>query len=83
MRTICFLAALGFALSPSTLAAQALSSDQSTRLQAALDAQGCSGGNIRVGESGFEVAGAKCGGDRIYDLVFDHEYKLVRKDARS
>jgi hypothetical protein len=25
---------------------------------------------------------AECGG-RIYDLVFDHEYKLLKKDARN
>jgi hypothetical protein len=64
------------------LATPSLTRDQSTRLQAAMDAQGCAGGNISVGESGFEIVRAECGG-RIYDLVFDHEYKLLKKDARN
>jgi hypothetical protein len=63
--------------------AQSLTADQASRLQAALDAQGCAGGRINVGESGFEILDAKCGGGRAYDLVFDHEYKLLRKDARN
>lgn len=71
------LSAIGASASPS------LSADQSSRLLAALDAQGCAGGHVNVGESGFEIVGARCGGGRAYDLVFDHEYRLLRKNARD
>ncbi|MGE5511703.1 MAG: hypothetical protein ACM31O_10695 [Bacteroidota bacterium] len=60
-----------------------LTADQSSRLQAALDAQGCAGGTVRIGTAEFAVSGARCGGDREYDLVFDREYKLLRKDPRG
>ncbi len=65
------------------LASDALTRDQSSRLQAALDAQGCSGGVIRVSSGGYDIAGAKCGDQRLYDFTFDHEFKLLKKDARS
>lgn len=83
MRTLLITIALCFVTVAQALAAPSLTADQSSRLQAALDAQGCAGGNISVRESGFEISGAKCGGDRTYDLAFDHEYKLLRKDARN
>lgn len=69
-------------VSAAVLASPSLTMDQSSHLMAALDAQGCSGGNINVGESGFEIVGADCGG-AVYDLVFDHEYRLMKKEARS
>ena len=83
MRKLLVVAALSVGATAPALATPSLTADQSTRLQAALDAQGCAGGNVNVGESGFEIVGAKCGGDRTYDLAFDHEYKLMRKDARN
>jgi hypothetical protein len=83
MRTLLIITALCLASAAGARATPSLPQDQSTPLQAAMDAQGCAGGNINVGESGFEIIGAKCGGDRIYDLVFDHAYKLQRKDARN
>lgn len=60
-----------------------LTSDQSSRLQAAIDAQGCKGGTILVGTAEFSINGAKCGDEREYNLVFDREYKLLRKDPRN
>lgn len=77
------LAILSLIIGADTAATASLTTDQSSRLQAAMDAQGCAGGNVNVGESGFEVEGAKCGGDRIYDLAFDHDYKLMRKEPRN
>lgn len=60
-----------------------LSSDQSSRLQAAIDAQGCSGGSVVVGAAEFTINGARCGDERQYNLAFDREYKLLRKDPRN
>jgi hypothetical protein len=72
----------GLMLVATTAEAAELNADQSSRLQAALDAQGCKGGDVRVSSNLFEVRGARCGDERTYDFAFDHEYKLLRKDAR-
>jgi len=76
---------LSAVLAPVTAASAAdgLTPDQSSRLQAALDAQGCSGGVIRVSNAGYDIAGAKCGDQRTYDFAFDPEFKLLKKDPRS
>ena len=53
------------------------------RLQAAVTAQGCSGGKMEWDEDDrqFEVDDATCNNDgRKYDLKFDPEYKLIRKN---
>jgi hypothetical protein len=59
-----------------------LSPDESSRLQAALDAQGCAGGNVVISPQQFAINGARCG-RRPYDLVFDRDYKLLRKEPKS
>ena len=83
MRKLILVTAFYIGSATGVLATPSLTSDQSTRLLAALDAQGCVGGNVNVGESGFEIVGARCGGGRTYDLVFDHDYKMLSKDARN
>jgi hypothetical protein len=83
MRKLMIITAFCLGSATGAWATPSLTADQSSRLQAALDAQGCAGGNVNVGESGFEIVGAKCGGGRIYDLVFDHDYRMLKKDARN
>lgn len=52
------------------------------KLQAAVQAQSCSGGKMEFDEDDrqFEVDDAVCNGGRKYDLKFDAEFKLIRKN---
>ena len=53
------------------------------KLQGPVTAQGCSGGKMEWDEDDrqFEVDDATCNNDgRKYDLKFDPEYKLIRKN---
>jgi hypothetical protein len=53
------------------------------KLQEAVTAQGCSGGKMEWDEDDrqFEVDDVTCNNDgRKYDLKFDPEYKLLRKN---
>jgi hypothetical protein len=53
------------------------------KLQEAVTAQGCSGGKMEWDEDDrqFEVDDATCNNDgRKYDLKFNPEYKLIRKN---
>jgi len=52
------------------------------RLEAAVQAQGCSGGKMEFDEDDrqFEIDDAVCNDGRKYDLKFDAEFKFLRKN---
>jgi hypothetical protein len=56
--------------------------DERARLVAAVQAEGCSGGKFEMDEDDqqFEVDDAACADGRKYDLKFDMQMKLKRKN---
>ena len=69
---------LTFAVTPAH-AGRPLTDQEKTKLEAALAAQGCSGGKSEFDDGLFEVDDALCGDSRKYDLKFDASFKLVKK----
>lgn len=58
-----------------------MTDEEKTKLTAAMQAEGCSGGSMKLDDDDvFEVDDAKCG-DRQYDLEFDRTFKLISKEA--
>jgi hypothetical protein len=57
--------------------------DESSRLQAALDAQGYSGGPVHISNDGFVVSRARCGDEKHYDFAFDGDFNLLSKNLRN
>ena len=50
------------------------------KLEAAVKAEGCSGGKMEYDDDGeFEVDGAICADGKKYDLDFDQNFKLIKK----
>ncbi|MFH1558104.1 MAG: PepSY domain-containing protein [Pseudomonadota bacterium] len=50
------------------------------KVVAAMEAEGCTDGFIKVDDGIFEVDNAKCRDGHIYDLKFDPAFKLIDKD---
>jgi hypothetical protein len=61
------------------LADRPVTDDERAKLEAALTAQGCTGGRLEFDDGAFEVDDAQCNDGRIYDLKFDRLFKLVEK----
>jgi len=59
---------------------RALNADETTKLTAAVAAEGCSGGKMEFDHGRYEVEAAQCG-DRRYDLDFDASFKLISKST--
>jgi hypothetical protein len=56
--------------------------EEKAKLLPAIEAAGCTGGTLEVeDDEGYEVEGAKCGDGQIYDLEFDKEFRLTRKES--
>ncbi len=62
------------------IADRALTGAEHGKLVAAMAAEGCSGGFMKVDDGIFEVDNAKCSDGHIYDLKFDPSYRLIDKD---
>jgi hypothetical protein len=64
------------------LADRPVTEDERARLVAAVQAEGCSGGMFEMDEDDqqFEVDDAACADGRKYDLKFDMQMKLKRKN---
>jgi hypothetical protein len=78
MRSI--LLSLAFILSADSAAAdRSVTHDESERLHAALEEQGCSGGKMEFDDGKFEVDNARCADGKIYDLEFDSSFRLIKK----
>jgi hypothetical protein len=62
------------------LADRPVTDQERTQLLAAMQAEGCTGGDMEFDDGRFEVDDARCADGREYDLEFDTAFKLVKKD---
>jgi hypothetical protein len=74
-----FALALGLTAG-SALADRAVTGQERTQLVAAMQAQGCTGGEMEFDDGKFEVDDARCADGKQYDLDFDASFKLIKKD---
>ncbi len=58
-----------------------LTDQERARLTEAVTAQGCSGGKMKFDDGKFEVDNAKCADGKEYELEFDTEFKLIKKEV--
>ncbi len=70
----------GVAGSGSAIADRAVTDQERTQLVAAMQAQGCTGGEMEFDDGKFEVDDARCADGKQYDLDFDASFKLIKKD---
>ena len=82
MRLIISMISLAVAVLPA-LADRQVTEDERAKLSAAVQAEGCSGGKFELDEEDdqqFEVDGAVCADGKKYDLKFDTQMRLKRKN---
>ncbi|WP_156795605.1 PepSY domain-containing protein [Bradyrhizobium icense] len=81
MRVVTSSAILALSVLPA-LADRAVTEDERAKLVAAVQAEGCSGGEFEMDEDDqqFEVDDAVCADGKKYDLKFDMQVKLKRKN---
>jgi hypothetical protein len=81
MRFIISMAVLAVSALPA-LADRQVTEDERTKLVAAIQAEGCTGGKFEMDEDDqqFEVDDAVCAVGKKYDLKFDAQMKLKRKN---
>ena len=81
MRLIVSIAALAISVSPA-LADRQVTEDERAKLAAAVQTEGCTGGKFEMDEDDqqFEVDDAVCAVGKKYDLKFDAQMKLKRKN---
>lgn len=60
------------------LAGRPVTEQEREKVEEALKALGCSGGEVEFDDSKFEVDRAACVDARLYDFDFDRQYKLIR-----
>lgn len=58
-----------------------LNDDERVKLDAAMQAAGCSGGSAEADDDSYDVDDARCADGRKYDLTFDKSFNLIGKDA--
>ena len=91
MRALSFSAALVVATclaTPALAKDRAVTHQEKASLEAAVKSAGCTGGRMEFDDdrspphpSGkFEIDDAMCGNHK-HDLVFDHDFKLISKEA--
>ena len=81
MRLIASMAILALSALPA-LADRQVTEDERAKLSAAVQAEGCSGGKFEMDEDDqqFEVDDAVCADGKKYDLKFDMQMRLKRKN---
>jgi Fe-S cluster assembly iron-binding protein IscA len=81
MRLIISMVSLAVAVLPA-LADRQVTEDERAKLSAAVQTEGCSGGKLEMDEDDqqFEVDDAVCADGRKYDLKFDMQMRLKRKN---
>jgi hypothetical protein len=82
MRLITSIAILALSTLPA-LADRQVTEDERSKLAAAVQAEGCSGGGkfeMDEGDQQFEVDDAVCADGKKYDLKFDMQMRLKRKN---
>jgi len=65
------------------LADRPLTDAERTKLTAAIQASGCSGGKMEFDDGKFEVDDAKCSDGKTYDLKFGSAFKLIKKELEN
>jgi hypothetical protein len=65
------------------LADRPVTEEEKAKLAAAVTAAGCSGGEMEFDDGKFEVDDARCSDGRKYDLDFDTEYRLIKKELED
>jgi hypothetical protein len=75
------MVSLAVAILPA-LADRQVTEDERAKLSAAIQAEGCSGGKFELDEDDqqFEVDDAVCADGKKYDLKFDRQMRLKRKN---
>ena len=82
MRLIISMVSLAVAILPA-LADRQVTEDERAKLSAAVQAEGCSGGKFELDEEDdqqFEVDDSVCADGKKYDLKFDRQMRLKRKN---
>ncbi|WKA25617.1 PepSY domain-containing protein [Bradyrhizobium roseum] len=81
MRLMISMAILALTALPA-LADRQVTEDERAKLTAAVQAEGCNGGKFEMDEDDqqFEVDDAVCGDSKKYDLKFDTQMRLKRKN---
>ena len=81
MRMITSIALLALTALPA-LADRQVTEDERARLVAAVQAEGCNGGKFEMDEDDqqFEVDDAVCADGKKYDLKFDTQMRLKRRN---
>jgi hypothetical protein len=57
--------------------------EERAKLLSAIAAEGCSGGKMEFDDGKYEVDDAKCSDGRTYDLKFDAEFRLIKKEQEN
>jgi hypothetical protein len=64
-------------------ASRPVTDEERARLAPAIAAAGCSGGKLEFDEGKFEVDDATCGDGQTYDLEFDANFRLIKKELEE
>jgi hypothetical protein len=76
------LTAIAFAALATTAASadRPVTDAERAKLVAALQAEGCTGGEMELGDGKFEVDDARCADGKKYDFDFDASFKVTKKE---
>jgi hypothetical protein len=64
-------------------AARTLTDEERSKLAPAIAALGCSGGKLEFDDGKFEVDDATCSDGQTYDLQFDANFRLIKKELEG
>lgn len=57
--------------------------EERTKLTPAIAAAGCSGGKLEFDDGQYEVDDATCDDGKTYDLKFDSDFRLIKKELED
>jgi hypothetical protein len=57
--------------------------EERAKLTSAIAAAGCSGGKLEFDHGKYEVDDAVCGDGQTYDLEFDADFRLIKKELEE
>ena len=83
MRSVILAAATLAVAGSAALADRPVNDEERTRLNAAIAAQGCSGGRMEFDDGKFEVDDARCADGKVYELDFDQAMNLTKKKLKD
>jgi Peptidase propeptide and YPEB domain len=65
------------------LADRAVTEEERAKLLSAIATAGCTGGKLEFDDGQYEVDDARCSDGRRYDLKFDRDFRLIRKELED